>query len=84
MGRFFFCSVYIYEINVKLDITTKLFYFWLTGFMLNTHTHIYIFNLIYHFQASVSIRSRYFLYIDDCVSTTKNNYMEGSGSATIK
>ena len=31
-----------------------------------------IFNLIYYFQASVSIlRSRYSLYIDDCVSTTK-------------
>ena len=28
--------IYIYEINVKLDITTKLFYFWLTGFMFNT------------------------------------------------
>ena len=27
-------GLYIY--NVKLDITTKLFYFWLTGFMLNT------------------------------------------------
>ena len=34
---------------------------------------LYIFNLIYCFQASVSIRSRYSLYIDDCVSTTKPN-----------
>ena len=32
---------------------------------------LYIFNFIYYFQASVSIRSRYSLYIDDCVSTTK-------------
>ena len=32
---------------------------------------LYIFNIIYYFQASVSIRSRYSLYIDDCVSTTK-------------
>ena len=34
---------------------------------------LYIFNIIYYFQASVSIRSRYSLYIDDCVSTTKSN-----------
>ena len=34
---------------------------------------LYIFNIIYYFQASVSIRSRYSLYIDDCVSTTKPN-----------
>ena len=34
---------------------------------------LYIFNLIYYFQASVSIRSRYSLYIDDCVSTTKSS-----------
>ena len=25
---------------------------------------LYVFNIIYYFQASVSIRSRYFLYID--------------------
>ena len=31
-------------------------------------------NIIYYFQASVSIRSRYSLYIDDCVSTTKPSY----------
>ena len=30
-----------------------------------------MFDIIYYFQASVSIRSRYILYIDDCVSTTK-------------
>ena len=30
-----------------------------------------IFNIIYYFQTSVSIRSRYSLYIVDCVSTTK-------------
>ena len=33
---------------------------------------LYIFNIINYFQASVSIRSRYSLYIDDCVSKTKH------------
>ena len=32
---------------------------------------LYIFYFIFYFQASVSMRSRYSLYIDDCVSTTK-------------
>ena len=34
---------------------------------------LYIFNIIYYFQASVSIRSRYSLYIDDCVITRKSS-----------
>ena len=34
---------------------------------------LHIFNIVYYFQASVSIRSRYSLYIDDCVSTTKHS-----------
>ena len=34
---------------------------------------LYIFNIVNYFQASVSIRSRYSLYIDDCVSTTKHS-----------
>ena len=34
---------------------------------------LYIFNIVYYFQASVSIRSRCSLCIDDCVSTTKHS-----------
>ena len=41
-----------------------------TSRYLDDHIYIYILYLIYYFQASVSIRSRYSLYIDDCVSTT--------------
>ena len=39
----------------------------------NIFWSLYISNIIYYFQASVSIRSRYSLYIDDCVSTTKHS-----------
>ena len=42
-----------YEINVKLDITTKLFYFWLTGFMLNT-----IFKTLLNFSVLFSVQLR--------------------------
>ena len=42
---------------------------------------LYIFNLIYYFQASVSIRSRYSLYIDACVSTTKPSNPIQAGNA---
>ena len=58
-------TIYIFIIYYSDVLASEMILGW------NICWSLYIINIVYYFQASVSIRSRYSLYIDDCVSTTK-------------